>query len=67
VFKAFRIIALEKGKPRRRFLTQREAREFEPEPEGIYRPLSTPKPKRVPQYLAAKGTILRESRVTHPA
>jgi len=40
VFKAFRIIGLEKGKPRRRLLTQREAEELEPEPEGIYRPLS---------------------------
>jgi len=52
VFKAFRIIGLEKGKPRRRLLTQREAREFEPEPEGIYRPLSAPKPKRVPRLAA---------------
>jgi hypothetical protein len=45
VFKAFRIIGLEKGEPHRRFLTQREAGELEPEPEGIYRPLSAPKPK----------------------
>ena len=67
VFKAFRVIGLEKGEPRRRFLTQRETGELEPEPEGIYRPLSAPKPKRVPQYLAAKGTTLRGSRVTHPA
>jgi hypothetical protein len=67
VFKAFRIIGLEKGGPRRRFLTQRQAAELEPEPEGIYRPLSARKPKRVPQYLAAKGTILRERRVAHPA
>ena len=41
VFKAFRIIGLEKGKPRRRLLTQREAGELEP-----------PKPKRVPQLAA---------------
>jgi hypothetical protein len=67
VFKAFRVIGLEKGEPRRRFLTQRETGELEPEPEGIYRPLSAPKPKRVPQYVAAKGTTLRERRVTHPA
>jgi hypothetical protein len=52
VFKAFRIIGLEKGKPRRRLLTQREAGELEPEPEGIYRPLSAPKPKRVSQLAA---------------
>jgi hypothetical protein len=53
VFKAFRIIGLEKGEPRRSLLTQR--------------PLSAPKPKRVPQYLAAKGTTLRERRVAHAA
>jgi hypothetical protein len=41
VFKAFRIIGLEKGKSRRRLLTQREAGELEP-----------PKPKRVPQLAA---------------
>ena len=35
VFKAFRIIGLEKGKPRRRLLTQREAGELEPEPEEV--------------------------------
>ena len=35
VFKAFRIIGLEKEKSRRRLLTQREAGELEPEPEGI--------------------------------
>jgi hypothetical protein len=52
VFKAFRIIGLEKGKPRRRLLTQREAGELEPEREGIYRPLSAPKPKRVPRLAA---------------
>ena len=67
VFKAFRIIGLENVELRRRFLTQRQAAELEPEPEGIYRPLSAPKPKRVPQYLAAKGTTLRERRVAHPA
>src|SRR5213080_1626496 len=49
VFKAFRIIGLEKGKPPRRLLRQREAGELEPEPEGIYRPLSAPKRKRVSQ------------------
>ena len=52
VFKAFRIIGLEKEKSRRRLLTQREAGELEPEPEGIYRPLSAPKPKRVSQLAA---------------
>jgi hypothetical protein len=65
VFKAFGIIDLEKGEPRPRFLTQREAAELEPEPEGIYRPVSAPKPKRVPRYLAAKGATLRERRVAH--
>jgi hypothetical protein len=63
VFKAFRIIGLEKGELRRRFLTRCEAAELEPEPEGFYRPLSARKPKRVPQYLAVKGTTLRERRV----
>ena len=67
VFKAFSVIGLEKGEPRRRFLTQCESGELEPEPEGIYRPPLAPKPKRVPQYLAAKGTILRKRRGTHPA
>jgi hypothetical protein len=67
VFKAFRIIGLAKREPHRRFLTQRKAAELEPEPEGIYRPLSAPKPERLAQYLAAKGTTLRGRRVAHPA
>ena len=63
VFKALRIIGLEKGELRPRSLTQRYAAELNPSQEGIYRPLSAPKPKRVPQYLAAKGTTSRERRV----
>ena len=60
VFKALRIIGLEKGELRPRSLTQRHATELEPEPEGIFRPPSAPRPKRVPQYLAVKSTTLRE-------
>ena len=40
VFKALRIIGLEKGKLRPRSLTQRYAPELNPSQEGIYRPLS---------------------------
>ena len=53
VFKAFRIIGLEKGKPRRRLLTQREPGELEPRVRGnLFRPLSAPKTKKVPQLAA---------------
>src|SRR5439155_12767706 len=55
VFKALRIIGLEKGELRPRSLTQRYAAELNPS-----------KPKRVPQYLTAKGTTLRERPVAHP-
>ena len=67
VFKALRIIGLEKGELRPRSLTQRYAAELNPSQEGIYRPLSAPKPKRVPQYLTAKGTTLQERRVAYVA
>jgi hypothetical protein len=52
VFKAFRIVGLEKGDLRPREFIVR------------FRPRSL---KELPQYLAAKGTTLRERRVAHPA
>ena len=49
-FAAVRIIGLATGDRRRRFLTHREAAQFNPDPEGIFRPLSAPKRRRLPEY-----------------
>jgi len=52
VFKAFRIIGLEKGKPRRRLLTQREPGELEPRARGNLSSAVCPRRKRVLQLAA---------------
>ena len=65
VFKAFRIIGLGKGELRPRSLTQRYAAESKPEPEGSYRPLSAPKPKRIAAIPGSKRhDLARTSRLT---
>jgi hypothetical protein len=63
VFKALRIIGLEKGELRPRSLTQRYAAELNPNQERIYRTLSAPKPKRIVAILGSKRhNLARTSR-----